>query len=34
MIAAQRLESTTGTGRKNRNRKEVQKPEGSTETGK
>ena len=34
MIAAQRLESTTGTGRKNGNRKEEQKPEGRTETGK
>ena len=34
MIAAQRLESTTETGRKNRNRKEEQKPEGRTEIGK
>ena len=36
MIAAQRLEpeGRTGTGRKNRNRKEEQKPEGRTETGK
>ena len=30
MIAAQRLESTTGTGRKNRNRKEEQEPENRT----